>query len=159
MAPPDHSNKRNNNNNNNNATLSTQSGANNDNEYGDEDGAKIGTQMEHTENIDHILDNMFVQRAPHFPPTTGLAAAARKSSSPAPVDVQKSHLPAEPNAAPNTTPVANDTYAVQPANLGPADDVNSGAGNGNNDQQKGISFGDIDIAVAVGVPINQKACD
>lgn len=36
------------------------------------------------ENIDHILDNMFVQRAPYQPATA--LAAARKSSSPAPID-------------------------------------------------------------------------
>lgn len=154
LAPPDHSKKRNSNN---NATSPTHSGTNNDNEYGDEDGGggtKVGTQMEHAENIDHILDNMFVQRAPHFPPTTGLAAAARKSSSPAPVDVQKSQLPADLNAGPSIAPIANDTYPVQPAKLTTTED-----GGGANDQQKGTTFGDIDIAVAVGDPINQTACD
>lgn len=135
MAPPDHSNKRNNNNNN-NATASTHGSGNNDNEYGDDDGKGV-VQTDNAENIDHILDNMFVQRAPHFPPTTGLAAAARKSSSPAPVDVQKSHT-------------------AQQTKIGSSgDDVNSGG----NDQQKGNSFGDIDISVAVGVSINKSSVD
>lgn len=94
-------------------------------------------QTDNAENIDHILDNMFVQRAPHFPPTTGLAVAARKSSSPAPVDVQKS-------------------LTAQQTKLGSSgDDVNSGG----NDQQMGKSFGDIDISVAVGVSINKTSVD
>lgn len=86
-------------------------------------------QMDSGENIDHILDNMFVQRAPHFPPITGLAAAARKSASPAPVDE------------------TNETATFE-------------KGADTDQQQKGKSFGDLDISVAVGVvPTNQTACD
>lgn len=44
-----------------------------------------------TENIDHILDNMFVQRAP-YQPTTALAAA-RKSASPAPTNIEDASKP------------------------------------------------------------------
>lgn len=44
-----------------------------------------------TENIDHILDNMFVQRAP-YQPTTALAAA-RKSASPAPTNIEDTSKP------------------------------------------------------------------
>lgn len=39
------------------------------------------------ENIDHILDNMFVQRSHSYQSATGLAP--RKSSSPVPIDVQQ----------------------------------------------------------------------
>lgn len=54
------------------------------NEEYEDDPNKVVPQAE---NIDHILDNMFVQRAPYQPTTTTLAAAAaRKSTSPAPVD-------------------------------------------------------------------------
>lgn len=114
--------------------------------------------MDNAENIDHILDNMFVQRAPHFPPTTGLAAVARKSSSPAPVDVPKSHLPADLNAAPAAT-VALDTYAGQQTKVGTAVTAGDDANSGSNDQQTGTTFGDVDISVAVGVPLNQTTCD
>lgn len=69
-------------------------------------------QVDNSQNIDHILDNMFVQRPPHFPPTTGLVAATRKSSSPAPVDAaQKLHLQTDVNA-PVDSP-SNDTYTEQ----------------------------------------------
>lgn len=49
------------------------------------------------ENIDHILDNMFVQRPPYQPPTT------RKSSSPSPsIDAGKTG-PTESDTVPNTS--------------------------------------------------------
>lgn len=59
--------------------------------------------MDNAENIDHILDNMFVQRAPAYQPTTGLSASAtRKSSSPSPSEQQKS-IVAEYNSTSSTT--------------------------------------------------------
>lgn len=41
------------------------------------------------ENIDHILDNMFVQRSHPYQSTTGLSSRKSSSPSPAPIDVQQ----------------------------------------------------------------------
>lgn len=151
LAPPDHSNKRNNNNNNNNGNNATTSaqGSGNCDEYAEDDGnGKMATQMENAENIDHILDNMFVQRAPHFPPTTGLAAAARKSSSPVPIDTEKSNLPGDINATSIASSPTIDIYAGQSTKIAAAGDNDISGGS---DQQTGNTFTDIDISVAVGV--------
>lgn len=65
--------------------------------------------MDNTENIDHILDNMFVQRAPAYQPTTGLSAT-RKSSSPAPNEQQKSPV-TEYNTSLTTPSLAEQTQS------------------------------------------------
>lgn len=49
----------------------------NSNQYDDDDKAALNAPIGSPENIDHILDNMFTQRAPFQPPT-------RKSNSPSP---------------------------------------------------------------------------
>lgn len=70
--------------------------------------------MDGAENIDHILDNMFVQRAPAYQPTTGLPAT-RKSSSPGPTEQQKSS--AEYNSSSTTTPGDQTAYSVDTAEV------------------------------------------
>lgn len=51
-------------------------------------GSTVIASIGSPENIDHILDNMFVQRAPFQPPTS-----VRKSNSPAPSDVMAGNKP------------------------------------------------------------------
>lgn len=48
----------------------------------DDDGGKAASAatIGSPENIDHILDNMFVQRAPYQPPSTTVAATLPKSN-------------------------------------------------------------------------------
>lgn len=49
-----------------------------------DDSQQSGTTTNAADNIDHILDNMFVQRPPYQPPSVATASATRKSPSPAP---------------------------------------------------------------------------
>ncbi|KAL1379499.1 hypothetical protein pipiens_014858, partial [Culex pipiens pipiens] len=74
LAPPDRKTK---NNRADSAGAAGPGGASND---GDESQQQPGNNAA-ADNIDHILDNMFVQRAPYQPPTA-VTSAARKSPSP-----------------------------------------------------------------------------
>lgn len=106
-------------------------------EYEDDNGSNKTmtpnpSQVDTSENIDHILDNMFVQRAPHYPPTTGLAAVSRKSSSPTPAE--KSHhsdVRVSTNANP-TTETNVDSSSI-----------------GDTEQKATASFGELEAVVAV----------
>lgn len=78
LAPPDRKTK----NNRSDATGGAAGGSSNDAEDSQQSG---GNSNAAADNIDHILDNMFVQRAPYQPPSaTTTATATRKSPSPAP---------------------------------------------------------------------------
>lgn len=98
LAPPDRKSKANRS----GADAAGGNGAN-ENDDGGNANATGAAPIGSAENIDHILDNMFVQRAPYQPPT-------RKSPSPAPM--------ATPNAGGNGTGAGGDSALPGVADAG-----------------------------------------
>lgn len=100
-----------------------------------ENSSKTASQAENVENIDHILDNMFVQRAPHYPPTTSLPVAVHKNVAPTNADPSKASPPSA-----ETNPKSGDASVDA-----------KGESNSNASDPKGStnSYGDVDVYVAV----------
>lgn len=100
MAPPDRVNNRGHRISSPNVGTTQQNAAIND-EY-DDDPNKV---VHNSENIDHILDNMFVQRAP-YQPTTALSGGARKND-----PIESTNQQSVSSAVPVTNPDIAAKYA------------------------------------------------
>ncbi|XP_055317056.1 protein CASC3-like isoform X2 [Sitodiplosis mosellana] len=137
MAPPERSNKNAHGSRSGGHGSGHNPGSNDSNNNSDQQQAAAQQSMDNSaENIDHILDNMFVQR-PH-PYQSGLAespAVARKDSTP-PVDGQN---------------VSGNSYS-QEQNVhdsAPTSSLLQGKDDTGNPDQSAASFGDMNISVAI----------